>query len=208
MGKTLTELRALVASDLADAGNALWSTDELDRAIRKALYAYSWVRPREAEATIEAADGREYDLTGLAGLMDVQRVWWPYEAGEEPRWQPFEVWGNGRVLFLRSAEQPKTGDGPLRVFYGAVQTMGGLDGAAESTYPDEDEETLVLGATAYAAVQRARYVVENVNPSADTPDDWAEWGRARLREFERALWEIARVGNTARGAWVTVELEV
>jgi len=209
--KKLADLRELVESDLVDAGNVTWSTAELDRAIRQALQRYSLVRPWQAIATINAADGREYSLAALTGLIDVEAVWWPYDAADTdalPAWCDFELWNNNTVLFLKSAECPAADAHPLRVFYTRMHTIKDLDGAATSTYFEEDEEMLVLGAVAYAAVQQARYTVDAVNASARTPEHFMSWARARMDEFEAALVRLAWRVNRHRDNRVPVLVQV
>ena len=192
--KTLAQLRDLVEGDLTDAGNATWSTDEIDRGIRRALFRYSEVRPQQVIGTLTAAASREYSLATLTGLVDVQRVWYPYLSTDPvypPAFVEFELWDDKTVLFIHTEDCPAVGDDPLRVFYTKAHTLNGLDSETTSTYYVEDEEVLVLGATAFAAIQRTRYVVDTVNPSVETPGNWKAWGTARMREFEQ---ELKRVG--------------
>ena len=209
--KTLTQLRDVVEADLTDAGNATWSTAEIDRAIRRALFRYSEVRPLEVIGTLTAAASREYSLTTLTGLLDVQKVWFPYDSTDPeypPRWCEFELWDDKGVLFLKSVDCPAVGNDPLRVFYTVAHTLNGLDSAAVSTYFVEDEELLVTGSTAFAAIQRSRYVVDTVNPSSETPKQWRTWGNDRLREFDDGLAQLARRLLRYSDARVGVELEI
>lgn len=209
--KKLADLRDLVESDLVDASNLTWSTTELDRAIRQALVRYSFVRPLQAVTTIDAVDGREYDLTDLTGLIDVEAVWWPYDAVDTaalPVWCQFELWQNNTVLFLKSADCPSVGDKPLRVFYTCAHTIKDLDGASSSTYFEADEEILVLGAVAYAAVQQGRYTLDAVNVSARVPDHFMAWAKARMEEFERELARLARRAQRHRDSRVPMLVRV
>ena len=209
--KALTALRDLVEVDLTDAGNATWSTAEIDRAIRRALFRYSEVRPQQVIATLTAAASREYSLATLTGLVDVQRVWFPYLSTDPvhpPNWVEFELWDDKTVLYLDVADCPAVGDDPLRVFYTKLHTLNGLDTETASTYYVEDEEVLVLGSTAFAAVQRARYVVDTVNPSVETPDNWVAWGKARMREFESELERVGRKVSRHFDSRVAVDVEI
>lgn len=75
---TLAQLRDLVELDLDDAGNATWSTDDIDRGIEKALRDYSQVNAQQAVGTVTlAADGREVSISTLTGLTRVVKVWFP-----------------------------------------------------------------------------------------------------------------------------------
>ncbi len=207
----MVQLRDVVEADLTDALNETWSTAEVDRAIRRALFRYSEVRPQEAIATLDAASSREYALTTLSGLIDVQRVWWPYDSDDPtypPQWVEFELWDDRTVLFLKAAVCPAAGDLPLRVFYTKAHTLNGLDSATASTYFVEDEELLVIGATAYAAIQRSRYVVDAVNPTSETPGQWRTWGRDRLKEFEDGLAQLGRrlLRHSDSRVWPALEI--
>lgn len=193
--KTLSQLRDLVESDLADSSNLSWSTAEVDRAIRQALYRYSQVRPLQVIGTLTAGNTREYSLTTLTGLIDVTAVWWPYDSSDPeypPKWVDFELWDDNTILFLKSADRPNTGDDPLRVFYTTRHTIKDLDSATAGTYFEEDEEALVLGASAYAAVQRARYVTDTINATSEVPASFKAWARDRMKEFEQELERIGR----------------
>jgi len=190
----LADLINYVEADLTDITNLTWSTTELTRALRKALYRYSQVRPQQAIGTLTAAASREYALTTLTGLIDVERVWWPYLSTAPdypPKWQDFEMWDDRTILFLKSENCPAVGDNPLRVYYTKLHAIKDLDAAAAGTYPLEDEEVLILGGAAYAAVQRTRYVVDTVNPSVQTPEAWSQWAQKRMADFEHELKRVA-----------------
>jgi hypothetical protein len=190
----LTDLRAALAADLADAGNALWTTDELDRAIRRALRDYSAAQPRRAETTLTLATaGRALDISAVSDLVGVERVWFPYDAGAPewpPRWRDFEVWP-GETLYLDVAEEPAAGE-VARLFYWGLHMLDGLDGATETTLPAADEDLLALGAAGYAALEQSRAAIGAINVSSYTPLQWREWAEARLAEFDRRLDALAR----------------
>ena len=91
------------------------------------------------------------------------KVWYPYHscAPESPpnrvRW---DRWGS--ILYIPSGETSEAG-AKLRIYYHQAQTLEGLDGASSTTVPLQDEEVIVLGAAAFAALQKARSSV--VRPS-------------------------------------------
>lgn len=57
---------------------------------------------------------------------------------------------------------------------------------------------MAVSAVAYAALQRSRYVIDAVNPSADVPADFRSWAQAREREFED---ELKRIGRRVGRHW-------
>ncbi len=185
----LATLRDHVESLLKDAGNALWTTGELDDAIRRALHRYSEMRPRELVTTLTlTAAGREVSLAGVSDLLRPLRVWWPYTASEPeypPAWARWDLHGPV-TLFLDVADEPQAGD-VVRLFYAALHTIDGLDSATATTVPANDEETIALGAAGYAALARAAYATEAVTLSGETPARWRAWAEARLAEFEARI---------------------
>ena len=185
---TLAELRDLVELDLDDSGNAIWSTDDVDRAIKRALVQYSEVNPQQIVATIVlAADGREISLATLTGLTRVVKVWYPYTSTapeDPPSWVRWETWAG--TLYVASGAEPANGD-TVRVYYHKPQTIEGLDAAAATTVAAQDEEVVVLGAGAYPALQEGRSAVGAAGVSTHTPEHWMKWGLNRMDAFYDAL---------------------
>jgi hypothetical protein len=185
----LTQMRANVAADLDDAGGDIWSSGELERAIRRALREYSDVCPYRADVVIELEeDGREVDLSDVGELAGVERVWYPYDATSPdwpPRWREFAC-GAGGVLTLLVSPAPTAGES-LMVYYWTPHRLSGLDSATETTLPAADEEIVALGAAGYAALEKSRAAVGQVNVSGYTPLHWAAWAERRLVVFEERL---------------------
>jgi hypothetical protein len=189
----LAAMRDLLEGDLDDAGNAVWSTDQIDRAIAKALNDYSRVNPSQAVDTISlTADGREIDVSSLSGLIRIVRVWWPYTASDPeypPQWVRWAKWGD--ALSIISDEEPQSGD-VVRVFYHRAREIEDLGGAAATTVPAEDEEVVVRGAAAYCALQKGRGAVGEAGVSTETPEHWLKWGMAQMELFRESLREVRR----------------
>ncbi|HEM61198.1 MAG TPA: hypothetical protein ENO24_02815 [Chloroflexi bacterium] len=185
---TLSEVRDLVEQDLDDAGNAIWSTSDIDRAIKKALVEYSRICPQEAVATITLeADGREISTSALTGMTSIVRVWCPYTSADPedpPQWRRWELWGP--TLMILDGATPASGEA-VRIYYHQQHTIDGLDGESTTTVPTEDEEVIVLGAAAYAALQQARGAVGEAGVSTETPEHWLIWGQRRWDDFCTAL---------------------
>jgi len=168
MAATLAQLRDRVETLLQDTTNAIWSTDDLDEAIRQALALYDQVNPDEAIATITlTSGGREIDISSL-GYTTVERVWRDYDASNPaypPNWRDFEVWP-GDILFIKDDEEPSSGD-TVRIWYTKPHTLNGLDGATSTTVPEHHESLIVTGAAAIAAHMRA-----TENSEEATVDGW------------------------------------
>lgn len=199
----LAAMRDNVERDLDDAGNAIWSTDEIDRAISRALVEYSKVSPLRAVTTINVtSETREFDLSGVSGLLRVAMVWWPYTAAEPehpPRWVKFRAWED--TLYLLTEDEPQPSD-LIRLYYLKKQAVEGLEGATATTVPADDEEVIILGATAYAALEKARKAIGTVGVSEETPEHWRKWGNERLLEFKAGLDFVRDRGTIAEDARV------
>lgn len=184
----LADLRDLVEEDLNDTGNAIWSTDQIDRAIQRALGDYSRVSPQRAVGTVTlAADGREVSLASLTGLLRVVKVWYPYTVAEPEDPPEWRIWGRwGGTLRIVDGDEPVNG-GIVRVYYFKGHTIEDLDAAAATTVPVDDEEVILTGASAYAALQAGRSSVGEAGVSTKTPEQWLQWATARMRDFQGML---------------------
>jgi hypothetical protein len=191
----LDTLRDQVEQILMDTGNAIWATGDVDAAIRQALSDYSKIRPLHAEDTVDAdADTHELDVsTELAGALDVTRVWCPYTSTapeDPPAWARFEFWRDMQTLYL--PDGIANGE-TARVFFDAVQTLGGLDSATETTLPAEDWSLIATGAAGYAAMSRALDLGEQVTLDRDVPQKAKTWAGEKLQTFRQGLAAVARV---------------
>jgi DNA-binding protein len=195
MTATLTTLRDRVELMLADTGNAIWSTDDIDEAIRQALHEYSKTRPLRVDGTITlSADGREIDVSSLTGLLGVFELWCPYTAADpeypENR-RSFAFWPDTGEVYVTDDYEPQSGD-VMRVFYTKLQTLNGLDSASSTTVPLDDETLVAIGAAGYAATSRAVDFAEQVTLDRLTSQQVRAWGLAKLQEFRSGLKAVAR----------------
>ena len=163
--------------------------ENVDEAIRWALHRYNLVEPYRAEGDVTlSADGREISLSTLTGLLEVERVWHPYDSSdpaEPPNWREFEVWP-GSLLYIPGGSEPQNAD-VVRVFYTKLHTLNGLDSATATTFGDDVETLLVIGASGFAAQERTME-----QEGRFVPTKLREWADARLREFERGLRQMAQ----------------
>jgi hypothetical protein len=198
MGAPLTALRATVRRDLHDESASRWTDAVLDRHILRAVAEYQQVWPLEATTDLTLSEGvRVYDLSGLSGLLWVERVWYPYAADEPPGWSPFVVAGSS--LYLLGAAAPRAGD-VARVWYAKAHTLD----TATSTIPDGHDHVIALGAVAFAHLEYASYALARVNASERAPEGYRAYAQARYAEFRARLEALAleRAARTdGRVAW-------
>ncbi|MBC7262114.1 MAG: hypothetical protein H5T63_08875 [Chloroflexi bacterium] len=208
MTTELEMVRGRVASLLADTSYSDWAADDLDAAIRMALDELSLSLPAVADTVIEAVDDqREYDLSAVDGLVDVIEVWYPYLADDEDyssaRPVSFRMLDRF-TLYLGCADNPDASY-DLRIFYTTRHTLEGLDSATATTLSADEKAALVVGAAGYAAIAKARELMNQVTMGTDVPRALQQWGEQRLAEFSRRvhrMWEAVALGADARvGGW-------
>jgi hypothetical protein len=210
---TLAEIRSRVEEMLMDVGGAIFAEGTIDEAINQALDQYNGVNPLYMETVIELpGDGREIALNGVAGLVGVLDVWWPYDSGASVEtWPPNKVRGyrlwwddNQPVLFLeiRPGGQPKAGD-ELRLWYSKRQTIQNLDSAATTTLLGDHESVIVLGAAGHAAMSRTADLIETANTDLYQVGLLGTWGQRKIREFLGRLKVIRQAGARSGPSWRT-----
>lgn len=183
----IAELRSMVRRDLRDETPAeqRWSDDEIDRHIQHAVRDLSRAAPQEAVAmTTLAAGSREVSLGSLRDLLDVEAVEHPVDR-HPASFVPFSRWAGS--LLLQVDEAPSRGE-QARVYYTRLHTVD----ATSSTLPAGAEDTVALGASAYAALAWASYAANRVNLGGEeTARHYRAWGNGRLEAFQRALGKLA-----------------
>lgn len=200
---TLTTLRADLRLDLNDLSGAQerFGDADLDRAIARALTELSRALPDVQEATLRTtADSRRVDLSGLAGLWDVEAVEWP--TGAYPRrWRRFELAPDKQSVTLLVTAPPSAAEDVL-VQWAKGHTLDGLDGATSTTIPEECAELLLLGAYGFAAWAYSTPAADNfryqdgaqfaqVDDSMIAPE-WRERGVYALETFRARLADLQR----------------
>lgn len=199
---TLAQIRDRVELVLADTGNLIYSTAELDEAIKAAVHEYTAVYPmlKEDDITL-AADGREVSLSTLTGLVSVVEVWWPYDAADWPPnrvkiWKQVDLAGVPYLYFSDIyGSEPQSGE-KVRVWYTVLHTLNGLDSATVSTVRADHENWIVTGAAGKAAMTRVVELEETTDVDVYVVESLRAWARTKLREFFVALEGIR--GESAR----------
>lgn len=188
----LTTLRDRVEAYLVDSTNAIWATGTIDEGLRLALHEYSQSRPQRAIGTVTLSTAaREVALSGLTGLIGVERVWFPYTAADPeypPEWVLWKVFDNAGAftLFLDVVEDPAANE-VARVFYRKLQTLNGLDSATATTFAVEDDSLLVVGAAGHCCFARATDLAETAGVSAVSTPNLAAIGSRMLKSFRQQL---------------------
>jgi hypothetical protein len=208
MATTLALLRDRVEQILADTGNAIWSTDDVDEAIRRAIHEYSKTRPQVAIGTITlTSDAREIDVSSLSDILDVTRVWCDYTASDPedpPSERQFEWWPDQVKIYVLGGDEPQTGD-VCRIWYTKLQTLNGLDSETSTSLRTDDESLIAEGASGYAATSRAVDLAEQVTLDRLTAQQIRAWGMAQLQRFRAGLKRVAAAEALRGDARVEVD---
>ena len=183
----IADMRTLVRRDLRDDDPAdpRWPDNELDAHIQHALRDLSRAAPLEAVANVAAVAGsREVSLVPLRGLLDVEGVEFPVNL-HPACFVPFSLWGGS--MTLQVDPPPARGD-QLRVYFTKLLTLD----ATSSSVPAVMEDTVAMGAAAYASLAFASYAANRVNLGGeDTARRYRIWGNERLEAFQLALGRAA-----------------
>ncbi|MCW5848609.1 MAG: hypothetical protein KIT87_00720 [Anaerolineae bacterium] len=198
----LAAYRTSVRDHARDGGATVWTDAQVDTALRAALEAYSRVTARTVVTPLTLTSGdREISLASLAGLLTVRELWLPYtpSAPEDPPNRRYFIPLSPTTVYIADGAEPTTGE-IARVFYLALHTVDGLDGATATSVPAWHEQGLALGAAAYLAEARARQLTEAENVTSATRR-WAnDSAQGRLQAWQDWLAEVA-VTESGPVAW-------
>jgi hypothetical protein len=193
MTTTLTTIRDRVETILADTANNIWTTSDLDEAIRQSLAAYSQARPVTNITTLTlTTDGREIDTSSISNLDTIIEVWINYDSEDPdhpPSKRPFRFWPDEQLIYIMGAYEPTAGD-VARIFYTTPHTLSGLDSATTTTIPTAHDTIITQGAAAYAALSRALDLNEQVTIDRSAVEQQQAWSDALMSQFKQALTRV------------------
>lgn len=202
---TLATLRDRVELLLQDSGNAIYSANDVDAAIRLALAKVNEKRPREVWDAVDA-ETREFDVSALSVLdpAAIVQVWFPYDSTDtnaEPEWVEFEVLDYNDTLYVRliGGEEPAAGD-IARVVFQRPHTLNGLDSASDTTFYQTMEAPLAKGAAAYALTARSGGNSEDETLAGTATPNQGTLGAMWMAEFEASL-AVRAAGVSAHPSW-------
>lgn len=176
-----------VRRDLGDTDvvNAVWSGEDLERHLRRAVREISLEVPREMKAVLQTTAGsRDVSVASLMGRVGILAVEWP--VGEYPaRYVRWSVWQETLTLLVDGAP---TATENVNVLWHGVHSLE-PDG---SSVPGWAEELVVLGGVGYALEEASVRAVNDVNLGGSLV------AREYARQAVRALGEF-REGIQRRG---------
>lgn len=195
---TWNDLIAQVAQDLRDPDHAVWSVDEIEEYLERALAAFTRHAPRFCSVVLDSVQGvYTYDLTAIPGLLEVTAVWHPWDEEnpqvDPPPLCPHAVVEDGTVTIFPTEPPQGTSQDRLRVFYTAAHTVSGQNGAAETTLDAWGVALVALGACGWAALARQVGEIGAVTPTGRTPAELAAYGEICRRGFAHGLEQARRL---------------
>ena len=186
---TISDLRDALRIELHDADSERWDDDALDRHLQRAARELSFVWPREQKTALTTTAGsRELSMASLSDLVRVLAV--EYPVGRYPAaYVQFSTFADTLTLLVDQAP----GDAEdVSVYWGGLHTLDSMT----STLPSPGEDAVVLGASAYAAIEWASFATNRANVAGtEAVAAYTAWGQQRLAQFQQTL---ARLGENGR----------
>ena len=203
------ELEVRILAMLVDSGGVAYTSALVAESLQRALDQYSQYNPHAAETLlILPGDGWEVALNGVDGLLRVMAVHWPYDSTLDEddqhanRVNHFVLWWDDAqpVITLETDDNsmPELDD-ELRIWYEKAQTIQSLGAGTFTSVPALHESMLVTGAAGFAAMSKSAEMMLATDTDMYGTTLVATWGRAKEREFNKNLLDLARqVGYSGR----------
>lgn len=178
------EARQFLRDEFVEGKDLVWNDDELKLHIGHCLREISRFLPYETKETLTTtAKSRDLDLSTIAGLLKVKGVIKvEFRVGNDPpdfrnctRW--------GKTLTIDTTLIPAAGETVYlycRKLHELTESSSTLDPIAE--------ELLIDAVIAYAAISKARELINKVNIGGGrTPAEMLAWGQSKLAIFKVEL---------------------
>lgn len=183
----ITKFRTAVAKLLDDASNARYTNDQIDQALQQALLQYSQDRPLAATTNVDGSGEKVIEMP--ADFQPVQVTGVELHA-EDVSPQPalrFHAYRQDGSWFIELIDQALESTESIDITYTTLHTIDGLDGAAGTTIPDQDENAVQQGAAGYALLYRAVSRAESVNLQPNVQRSLLELSTTFLQSFRAAI---------------------
>jgi hypothetical protein len=184
----LAAYRTAVLALLDDPTPSLYTTAQIDQALRQALLVYSNARPPLLVYNVDGSDTyrivmpADFQPTRVVRAeyhdptIDPQTKVMVYAFNQDSQWY-VDTYGR-RIAVGESLDI---------VYFGTLHTIDDLDSAAGTTVPEQDEGIVQLGAAGYAALMRAHSRTESNNLQPSVATRLLELGRQYLDDFSYQL---------------------
>ncbi len=183
----LAEFRTAVLQLLDDPASARYTTDLVERALRQSLREYSRRRPLLATLNVDGTGDSLLELPADFQPMQVLMVELHEETALPQSELRFYAYHQDGQWCLHLMDAAPAATQSLDVTYTTTHSIDGLDGAAGTTLPLEDESAVQLGAAGYAALYRAVSRAESANLQPELARKLIDLAAAFLREFRASI---------------------
>ncbi len=183
----IATFRTAIAKLLDDSTNARYSNDQIDQALRQALQEYSRVRPYLQTYNVNGTGERVLEMPADFQPIRISRVDY-HDENDSPQVElAFYSYHQDGSWFIELADQVLAATESIDVSYLSSHQIDGLDSAAGTSVPAEDENAVQQGAAGYAALYRAVSRAESVNLQPAVQKQLLELSQAFLRAFRAAI---------------------
>ena len=159
----LTDFRTKVLNLLSDTGNAIFSNDNVDQALRWALSEFSFHRPLiRTYLFIVEATTRIHGLSTDFITRQITNVQLYNDDFNLIIDVPFYAYLRDESWVIETRDYISAGE-TLQISYSAIHTIDSLDSASGTTIVDADEPIIHIGAAGRAAQMRALDRIETIN---------------------------------------------
>lgn len=182
----IAEFRTAVLALLDDPDLDRYTNDTVDAALAWALGAYSRVRPVMRTFSLEGAGTWRLELPAGFAARYITAI--TMDDGSDPPTEvDFRAFYYDESWFIETLDRLLGSGDTITVTYNAPQTIDGLEDAAGTTLPAEDEWIVQVGAAGHAARMRAVSRAESINMQPEVRRQLQEIAAAYLADFREAL---------------------
>jgi hypothetical protein len=187
--------RTAILALLDDVSKTRYSDNQVDQALRLAMLEYSQSRPNLDVYALDTDGNKVITIPSDFAGTHVFKVEL-YDANPNLIQEvPFYAYRIAETFYIQTRDVIAAGK-VLLLTYSLSHIIDGLDGAAGTSVPEEDETTLQIGAAGYAAQMRATSRAETINMQPSVSGQILKVATMFLTQFRAAI-------AGTNGAWIS-----
>jgi hypothetical protein len=186
---SIASFRTSILKILDDAGLARFTNDQVDQGLRAAMAEYSRSRPDRVTRNFDGTGKSVLEMPADFQALQVIQVELHNDTGTPQCSLPYYAYIQDSSWFLYFMDYVPLGSETIDVTYTAIHTVDGLDGAACTSIPAQDEVSLQMGAAGYATLYRAVGRSESVNLQPAVSKGLVELSGSFLRVFQASIYK-------------------
>jgi hypothetical protein len=179
--------RTIVLNLLNDSALTYFTNDNCDYALRLALEEYTRARPLVNSYILDCTGDQEITFPADFAANFIVKVEL-YDVDPDNIVEiPFQAYQRDSDWIVRTTTGAYAAGEILIVTYSTGHTIDGLDSAAGTTIPSEDERIIQIGGAGFASQLRFASQVEPININDDVVQHYKELADYYLRLFHKCL---------------------